>query len=220
MNSGCFSSPCAFGCSPVGNTGFSCGCPNGYQRIAQGHCISTITPVSSGYGGDLYGSEYGPNGLDPYNQSKDKIISTEGCYACKGNGRGKRNAKAKRNATATAVATVEASPPLVLNASTPLLMQVPLDQTKHRMRIIQLQPALRSLKNHVEYEIVKGNEADRFEIVNKRGVWSLHFRRRLKEPAHFKLEIRGVADNGLFDDDPIASDESLDLNVRIHVVNN
>jgi len=157
VSSGCSNSPCAYGCSPIGNTGFSCGCPNGYQRIAQvtrhvahtprftdcfhlhekGHCISTITPVSSG--GESY--EYGPNGLDPYNQSKDKIISTEGCFSCKVNGgaRGRRSLN-KSNGT------VPDSSLAALNTSTPLIMTVPLEQTKHRMRIIQLQPALRSLK--------------------------------------------------------------------------
>ena len=35
VSSGCSSSPCTFGCSPMGNAGFSCGCPGGYQRIAQ-----------------------------------------------------------------------------------------------------------------------------------------------------------------------------------------
>ena len=35
VSSGCSNSPCAFGCYPMGNSGFSCGCPGGYQRIAQ-----------------------------------------------------------------------------------------------------------------------------------------------------------------------------------------
>lgn len=32
---GCFSSPCAFGCTSIGQSGFSCECPMGYQRIGQ-----------------------------------------------------------------------------------------------------------------------------------------------------------------------------------------
>lgn len=32
---GCYGSPCAFGCTPLGQGGFSCGCPSGYQRIGQ-----------------------------------------------------------------------------------------------------------------------------------------------------------------------------------------
>jgi len=54
-------------------------------------------------------------------------------------------------------------------------------------------------------------------MVNKRGVWSLHFRRRLKEPASFKLEIHGFTD--YIDDDDDEDDETeLDFNVHIRVV--
>ena len=40
--------------------------------------------MNNGFGGGDGSYEYGPNGLDTYNQSKDKIISTEGCFSCKG----------------------------------------------------------------------------------------------------------------------------------------
>jgi len=68
-------------------------------------------------------------------------------------------------------------------------------------------------QDHVEYHIVKGNEGGHFNINKKRGIWSLHFRRRLKEESDFNLEIRGIDkknDN--------KAEESLDLNVRIQVV--
>ena len=48
--------------------------------------------------------------------------------------------------------------------------------------------------------------------MNKRGVWSLHFRRRLKEVANFKLEIRAMNDD---DNEQVEVDESLD--VRVHI---
>ena len=73
-------------------------------------------------------------------------------------------------------------------------------------------------QDHVEYEIIKGNELDRFEMVNKRGVWSLHFRRRLKEPASFKLEIHGYTDYIDDEDDDQDDDTELDFNVHIRVV--
>lgn len=108
----------------------------------QGHCISTITPTNGyGYGADNY--EYGPNGLDPYNQSKDKIISTEGCFSCKVNGggpRGKRSIQSGNNSTAAD--TFENA----VNTSRPLAMKLKLDQTRHRMNILQLQPSLKDLK--------------------------------------------------------------------------
>ncbi|CAI9740245.1 fibrillin-2-like, isoform X2 [Octopus vulgaris] len=42
----CNSAPCTFGCSPYGINDYVCGCPTGYQRIGQGHCISTISPAN------------------------------------------------------------------------------------------------------------------------------------------------------------------------------
>lgn len=71
------------------------------------------------------------------------------------------------------------------------------------------------MKEHVEYEIVKGNEGNQFEILNKRGVWSLHFRRRLKDAAKFKLEIRAMNDD---ENEQVEVDESLDFHVHIQVV--
>jgi len=63
---------------------------------------------------------------------------------------------------------------------------------------------------------VNGNEGNQFEIMNKKGVWSLHFRRRLREaPANFQLEIRAIND---IDVENSIEDESLDLNVHIQVV--
>lgn len=75
MSSNCIGSPCAFGCISYGQDGFICGCPAGYHRIGQGHCLSTITPPA--YGG--YDIE------DPSltSEGTDKYISTEGCFSCK-----------------------------------------------------------------------------------------------------------------------------------------
>lgn len=50
--------------------------------------------------------------------------------------------------------------------------------------------------------------------MTKRGVWSLHFRRRLKEPTLFNLEIRAVNDGR----EQTEVDESLNFRVRIQVV--
>ena len=70
------------------------------------------------------------------------------------------------------------------------------------------------MQENVEYEIVKGNDGKQFEIMTKRGVWSLHFRRRLKETANFQLEIRAIADEV----EENSVDESLDFHVHIQVV--
>lgn len=207
------------------------------KKNSQGHCISTITPAGGpGYGAENY--EYGPNGLDPYNQSKDKIISTEGCFSCKVNGRGKRSIQSSNS---TGTSTIETA----LNTSKPLEVKIKLEQTRHRTNIIQLQPALKDVKvkllyflillrftesrlnialfnlqDYIKYEIVRGNEGNQFEMMKKRGVWSLHFRRRLKERANFKLEIQAVGDEDYdYSESEAHVDDSLDFQVHIHVVN-
>ena len=70
------------------------------------------------------------------------------------------------------------------------------------------------LQEYIEYDIVKGNKGKQFDIVNKRGVWSLHFRRRLKEPDQFQLEIRAVSAG----DSKEEAEEALDFHVHIQVV--
>jgi len=41
---GCYGSPCAFGCTPYGQGGFSCRCPTGYQRIGQ-VCVHHVCSI-------------------------------------------------------------------------------------------------------------------------------------------------------------------------------
>lgn len=77
------SAPCAFGCTSVGSAGYSCGCPQGYQRIGQGHCLSTVTPASVAYGEDIGNVPTYPIGSNFRSTSKDKLITTEGCFSCK-----------------------------------------------------------------------------------------------------------------------------------------
>lgn len=83
MSSACMGAPCAFGCTAMGSS-FSCGCPPGYQRIGQGHCISTIGPGGNGGG---YGPDIGNVPVYPLNGDQrtinDKTITTEGCFSCK-----------------------------------------------------------------------------------------------------------------------------------------
>ncbi|XP_071115970.1 fibrillin-2-like [Haliotis cracherodii] len=76
----CGGNPCVFGCSPTAQ-GFSCGCPNGYQPIGQGHCISTITPP----GGSGRKERVYPEGVQlPHEAGPTggKLPPGEGCYQC------------------------------------------------------------------------------------------------------------------------------------------
>ncbi|XP_066993764.2 fibrillin-2 [Anabrus simplex] len=216
VSAGCSGSPCAFGCTTVGGS-FICGCPAGYQRIGQGHCLSTINPVSHGYNGEDIGNvpTY-PIEPDPYQIPQDKLISTEGCFSCKVNGKGrhKRTINGKRTSRnpnsyynnywniSSDGNAVRASQDNVHNLrkrslhkkrkvrhhhdEQQLVLKVDLSQTKHRMRIIKLQPAI---KNDFEYIISHGNKEGIFEMVKKHGIWALHFKRRLKHPGLFDLEI-------------------------------
>lgn len=43
----------------------------------------------------------------------------------------------------------------------------------------------------IVYRITKGNNAKQLGLVKKHGVWSLHFKKRLKSPETFQLEIEG-----------------------------
>lgn len=101
---GCAGIPCFFGCTSVGNGGYSCGCPQGYHivgeycfkclikfcikipnvsiSVGQGHCLSTI---DGGYSTDDIGNvPIFPIDDDLQNRRNgQKIISTEGCFSCK-----------------------------------------------------------------------------------------------------------------------------------------
>ncbi|XP_026687810.1 fibrillin-1-like, partial [Diaphorina citri] len=172
-------------------------CPSGYQRIGQGHCLATISsglyPGFRSYerpnlgGIPTYpivegGGEYASQSLN-----SDKIISTEGCFSCKINGRHRRNLnhtdghgkKKKKKGDNRKRRHEHGFEPRTS-------ITIHLDQTKHRSQIIKLQSAI---KNDFEYYIEKGNEQGQFEMNKRHGVWRLHFRKRIKTPRVFNLIV-------------------------------
>ncbi|XP_018574078.1 fibrillin-2-like [Anoplophora glabripennis] len=221
VSAGCASSPCAFGCTSMGSSGYTCGCPQGYQRIGQGHCLSTVTPAYTGYAPDIGDVPTFPIDDRYGSASNDKLITTEGCFSCKVNGRHRRASKHSRLARTSYNDTI--SYIFKRNAlrrrirrhhhGEELEIKIGLSQTRHRTRIIKLQP---SVTREMLYTIVRGNENNKFELVKKHGVWALHFRRRLKEPGAFDLVIHGrpedasSAENGIYE-------KPLTLRVRIVV---
>ncbi|KAK8737315.1 hypothetical protein OTU49_004436 [Cherax quadricarinatus] len=100
-------------------------------------------------------------------------------------------------------------------AKNPVILKVSLDQTKHRMRLLKLKPAITYLQNNVKYEIVKGNENEVFEMRSHHGTTSLHFRRRLRQPATYDIEITGRPIDYSNISEQAHSD--LDINLRIIV---
>nr|CAD7423795.1 unnamed protein product [Timema monikensis] len=206
----CAQSPC--GTSSCINTygSFRCGCPEGYQYdsamlvCVQGHCLSTINPLANGFGSTGGGEDIGNvptypiDTPDHYQVPEDKLISTEGCFTCKVH---KSSTSKKRKARHH-------------HEDQQIILRVSLNQTKHRMRIIKLQPAI---KNDFEYIISLGNTHGQFEMVKKHGVWALHFRRRLKHTGIFDLEIdsRPIGHNNTISND--SWEKPLSLRVRIIV---
>uniref|UniRef100_A0A8D8X304 Fibrillin-2 n=1 Tax=Cacopsylla melanoneura TaxID=428564 RepID=A0A8D8X304_9HEMI len=197
LSTSCLSSPCSFGCTPLGISGFSCACPSGYTRIGQGHCLATIsTGVYPGFRnyeipnlGAIPSYPIVDGGGEYYN---DKIISTEGCFSCKINGRHRRTLNhtqgvgAKRKGKKLDRKGDKRKRRHGHGNEPRTSLRITLDQTKHRSQIIKLQPAI---KNDFEYFIEKGNEANQFEMNKRHGVWRLHFRKRIKHPGVFYLII-------------------------------
>ncbi|XP_029674893.1 fibrillin-2-like isoform X2 [Formica exsecta] len=202
---GCFGSPCAFGCTPNGASGFICGCPTGYQRIGQGHCLSTINPLSQGrYDEDIGNVPIFQINPDSYHipSADDKTISTEGCFSCKinGNGRHRRGTRDKSDGEETKTRRNRITKKR-RNSERPKrhhhgmehVLKINLRQTRHRTRIIKLQSAIKG--EEMNYIIARGNDDGHFEIVRDRGVSALHFRHRLKNPGEFDIVIHGRPEN-------------------------
>lgn len=93
------------------------------------------------------------------------------------------------------------------------LLNISLRQTRHRMRIIKLQPAVKG--EEVEYKIARGNKNNQFEIVKEHGIWALHFRSRLKKPGQFRLVIHGRPKNGIAAENEVWERP---LTFRVHLV--
>ena len=63
-------------------------------------------------------------------------------------------------------------------------------QTRPKVRIIKVLPALAALKHNTRYTIVSGNRGDAFAMHEHHGISSLHFTHKLTHPDEFHLEIR------------------------------
>ncbi|XP_065222296.1 fibrillin-2-like [Planococcus citri] len=190
--SGCLSSQCSFGCTPLGMTEFLCRCPSGYQRIGQGHCLSTINPpVGSNIIPDL-GDNIPTYPINP--AVNDKIISTEGCFSCRLNDRGGRHRRTISNSTkfwqikeeneGNTSAHMDSNNKQVATrhhhgskAEPHMELVVKYDQMKTKTHILQIQPAT---KDKVQYELINNANAKFFEIVENDNVWFLHPKRKLK----------------------------------------
>lgn len=78
---GCAAASCLFGCAGGAGGGYECGCPTGYRLVGAGHCLS-------GSDDDIGGAPVFPVGEQF--RREDELLSTEGCFSCKVNGRHRR----------------------------------------------------------------------------------------------------------------------------------
>ncbi|KAL8595718.1 hypothetical protein ACOMHN_012138 [Nucella lapillus] len=62
-------------------------------------------------------------------------------------------------------------------------------QSRPKVRIIKVLPSMAALANNTRCTIVSGDPHHVFSMHQRRGITSLHFTRRLKEPAQFLLHI-------------------------------
>ncbi|CAB3384639.1 Hypothetical predicted protein [Cloeon dipterum] len=171
MAAGCMNSPCAFGCQATSGNHYTCSCPSGYYRIGQGHCMTTINPPSNGYPRspsfgpdiDLGVPTYPIDVPEPYVDPNSRVISTEGCFSCNLNGfngkGGSRHRRSGKNKTLTHHSSHDSrrswNKHIIrkrsvhmsklaehLAADQQVFLKLKLSQTKHRMRILKLQPAV------------------------------------------------------------------------------
>ena len=74
-------------------------------------------------------------------------------------------------------------------------------------------------QRYVQYSIIRGNDLGHFEMVRRHGVWALHFKRKLKRPGVFDLEIEGDHHAPTHPNSALSSkwERPLDLRVRLVV---
>ncbi|GBP21742.1 Fibrillin-3 [Eumeta japonica] len=192
MGGGCAVANCLFGCTALGDS-YECGCPTGYRLVGAGHCVTALD-------GALPPDDIGGAPVFPVrdqfraHDSGDQIISTEGCFSCKVNGRRRR---ALDEGVVFANGTVvrrhkgdrrvrrwsrEPEADLVVVSATPR-------QTWGRAPLLRLVPAEGDA--HAHYRLVYGNDDKEFALSKRDGAWALRLRRHLKSRDSFlrQLEI-------------------------------
>ncbi|XP_050520393.1 fibrillin-2-like isoform X2 [Daktulosphaira vitifoliae] len=199
---GCYGSPCAYGCTPMGQNAFLCGCPAGYQRIGQGHCLSTANPhTSNSFVGPPDLGEIPTFPIEPeliHKSSGGKVISTEGCFSCKINGEGRFRHKRTVNMT------VDSNNWKIDSKNNRIkykfrhhqdngihkTIKIKLSNAKRKTQILKL---LSSLKYNYNYFVVP---TDRNEVLFKikkdtNNNWVLNFRRAPNKPGNYHISIDG-----------------------------
>ncbi|XP_014779258.1 fibrillin-1 [Octopus bimaculoides] len=232
----CNSAPCTFGCSPYGINDYVCGCPTGYQRIGQGHCISTISPANISAPNIPEGMEL-PHIPGPPDGS---LPPGEVCYSCNVGDiplgqRSKRSVDMNRS-TSDFVATEQHQTSNVSDEETKpkpkpklhhyagakeqsLSVKVKQKQVHRNTMIIRMQPALSTLRNKVHYIIVDGGDSDKFVMHEKNNISSLRLKEKVKGPQVFKIDIKcqPLSSTDEFNGEKIELDTSI-IHLKIYVL--
>ena len=200
---GCINSGCSFGCNPLGSRGYSCHCPEGYQSVGEGHCISTLNP--SGFT-SLHDDW-------DYDEEEEKYISTEGCFSCQMNGypgRSKKRRKSSRRGTSRrsrrnrrsserisrkdefldTVGVLNFESGKFLSNNITVHLKLSPAQTRHRQRIARFLPSRSDLSHSLDYSIIS-NPSENLEIKRRGGYWGLFFKRRVESPTQLTAKIVG-----------------------------
>uniref|UniRef100_UPI00358F5836 fibrillin-2-like n=1 Tax=Myxine glutinosa TaxID=7769 RepID=UPI00358F5836 len=175
--------PCSFGCANT-KGGYQCGCPSGFLRAGQGHCVSSL-----GFGTDApLVSTFGDEGVT---DDHEDILSPDTCYECQLNGydAGRRRRSAHHNHTAQKKISRQAS----LDLDWPLHVRLNVSTFGPYTRILQFTPALSALKHHIRYGITDGNSLGLFRLHHHNGVSTLTSKRRGQaRPGVYHLKLIGI----------------------------
>ncbi|XP_026325907.1 fibrillin-2-like isoform X2 [Hyposmocoma kahamanoa] len=187
---GCATASCLFGCSALGDS-YQCGCPAGYQLVGAGHCLTALDGALPP--DDIGGAPVFPV-RDQYKiGGENELISNEGCFSCKVNGRRRRASeegivyangttlvRRRRRRSRRRRSVLEPEAELIVVTATP-------KQTWGRAPLLRLVPAEDKARAH--YRIAYGDPDSDF-ILNKRdGAWALRMRKHIKSKASYERQL-------------------------------
>ncbi|XP_037292481.1 fibrillin-2 isoform X3 [Manduca sexta] len=186
---GCATASCLYGCTPLGAS-FQCGCPAGYRAVA-GHCLTALDAALSP--DDIGDAPVFPL-RDQYKIGGDnELISNEGCFSCKVNGRRRRAPdEAIIYANGTTVmrkrkrrsrrrrSLLEPEAELIVVKARPR-------QTWGRAALVRLLPAAGGARAH--YRVAYGDDDRLFSLSKRDGAWALRLRKHLKPDAVLSRQL-------------------------------
>ncbi|KAL4717067.1 hypothetical protein ACJJTC_016954, partial [Scirpophaga incertulas] len=172
--------------------GWSCGCPAGYRLVGAGHCLSALDAALPA--GDIGDAPVFPL-TDQYRVggAGADLISTEGCFSCKVNGRHRRTPeegivfangttvvrKRRRRSRRRRTLLEPASELVVVRAAAP--------QTWGRAPLLRLLPAEARARAH--YRLAYGDHDRSFVLSKRDGAWALRLRKHLARRAVFERQL-------------------------------